>query len=211
MARFLTGDKNVDREILLKLDNIEIMTFCKTRYGLELCNEDFFRNYLMRNYPNIYYTSRNNREKSWKQIYLENMFYIGELERKYRLIYTPEYLLSPQQILYFIRDVNRRYQNEIDYGTESIINILFVESLKTKDKALIQRYINAHPDINAWARAFAESIHTRNLDLFKFLMEKAGEDIPISLYEQIYERLKILQLKEFIRVFRNILIEKRII
>ena len=83
MNRFFTGNKDTDREILFRVkDKNAILGICSSsRYGKDLCNSDFFRNYLMRNYPNIYDVYIIKINNDWKSSFFVNLKYIDKLKK----------------------------------------------------------------------------------------------------------------------------------
>jgi len=85
MERF-SGNKDVDREILSKLDDKNLLKACQiNKYFWEkVCNEDFFRNRLLNNYPNI----RREDIKNWKEFHLRAIYYISKMKEDYGYVYN---------------------------------------------------------------------------------------------------------------------------
>lgn len=81
MERFLTQNRDADREILLRIkNNRELLVFCSSEYGKKLCDENFFKRYIQLNYPDIYKLSSwyyYKYNQSWKQFYLRIIYEIA--------------------------------------------------------------------------------------------------------------------------------------
>lgn len=80
----LSGNKNTDREILLKLKDHDVMNYCnnvENRFIYkEVCNDSFFHNYMIIHYPNVlkYKTG----DMTWKQYYLKTIWYISKMKEE---------------------------------------------------------------------------------------------------------------------------------
>lgn len=113
MENFFTGNKDADREILLRVkDNKELLTLCSSsKYGKDLCNSDFFRNYLMKNYPNIYEKSEN--IKNWKNWYLLNIHFIGKLEEEFNAIYSAKSNVLPKYLYDYFKIIIQKYHIKV--------------------------------------------------------------------------------------------------
>ena len=86
---FPTGQKDVDREILSKLPDKDVITACSANSYLKkkVCDEGFFKRRLEINYPelkfftnDIYYETAERRYPTYKQAYLETVYYISKME-----------------------------------------------------------------------------------------------------------------------------------
>jgi len=80
----LSGNKNTDREILLKLKDNDVINYCNNTKNKfiykEICNESFFHNYMIIHYPNVlkYKTG----DMTWKQYYLKTIWYISKMKEE---------------------------------------------------------------------------------------------------------------------------------
>jgi len=83
MERF-SGNKDIDREILSKLDDKNLLKACQVNkyFWNQVCNEDFFRNRLLKMFPEIKREDIKNI-KNWKKFYLQvmDMFTLLEILR----------------------------------------------------------------------------------------------------------------------------------
>jgi len=85
MERF-SGNKDVDREILSKLDDRNLLQACQVNKYVwnQVCNEDFFRNRLLKMFPEI----KREDIKNWKEFYLQAIYYISKMKEDYGYVYT---------------------------------------------------------------------------------------------------------------------------
>lgn len=85
MERFFSGNKDADRIILDNLDDRDLLKACSVgKYALEICDETFFRNRLIKKYPN---TLQYKNGKSWKKYYLDVIYYINKMKEDYDFEY----------------------------------------------------------------------------------------------------------------------------
>lgn len=105
----LTGNKDCDREILYRIDNEIILEIIETDYGAKICNEDFFRNYLMKNYPGFYKEAIKNFPGYYKKAltqnfrYWENIFIpflrdIFDLKKEFDFVYEKNCKEFPKEL-----------------------------------------------------------------------------------------------------------------
>lgn len=84
----LTGVKDVDRKILIDIDNErDFLSLCASNKSLQnLCQEEnIYWRRLEKHYPDIY--QKKPVLQTWKEWYLKNMKAIGELKEKYSFTY----------------------------------------------------------------------------------------------------------------------------
>ena len=88
MKGFQEHGKDIDREILFKIkDDKEFLKSCNLNnyFRNEVCNDNFFRTRLSITYPNTLKYKIN--EQTWKQYFLEVIYYIAKLKEDYRYKY----------------------------------------------------------------------------------------------------------------------------
>ena len=85
---FPTGQKDVDREILSKLPDEDVIKSCSVNsyFREKVCDEGFFKRRLDNSYPELefiideeYYISAGRIYPSYKQAYLETVYYISKM------------------------------------------------------------------------------------------------------------------------------------
>lgn len=83
IQRNFSGNKDADREILLKLhEDKDLLSVCSvSKYALTLCNEDFFRNRMQNKYPVM--KKLKDKNMKWKQYYLYTVYYVDKLKREF--------------------------------------------------------------------------------------------------------------------------------
>ena len=110
---FLTGNKDVDREILFKLPYYdEFIVFYNTEYGRCLCNETFFENALRIYFP------RSLEECAYSvikkaDIYLFNLKVKRALFQLFRFEYKPDYNFTAQYYFHELCVYKTKYLEEI--------------------------------------------------------------------------------------------------
>ncbi len=177
---FLTGNKDVDRTILEKLSDRDILNACKTdKYTKEkVCDETFFRNLVYNRYPGTIKYKDYVKQRDWKNFYLSIIYYIDKLEKEYNFNYIEE------------RKKEKNLSAELEYLSRKSIpkyikyneNLNFVLKNATKNpnlpvvKYLVERGADIHYD-NEYALRWA--IGNGDLDIVKYLNEQ-GADIHIS-------------------------------
>ena len=89
MERSLTWNKDVDKEILLRLDDKTLLNFCKTsKYGNILCqDENFWIRKINSKYPLLKEFKHDN--ETWKQLFIRMTYYIAKLDEEFGIPYIP--------------------------------------------------------------------------------------------------------------------------
>ncbi len=86
-----TNVKDLDREILMKLPDDDLIKVCSlNKYMFQsVCDEQFFHRRLQQYYPDIMlnYVKRP-YDKTWRQYFLEIVYYINKLKEKYNYTYS---------------------------------------------------------------------------------------------------------------------------
>ena len=113
MERSFSQNKDVDREILGKLDDRDLFqTVLTSKYAYEITNNDnFWRNRLLKRYEStIPYKAEN---MSWKRYYLSVIYYIGKLREEAKFEYSqgdPKYLYK----LLVLQKLDRLISHRVD-------------------------------------------------------------------------------------------------
>jgi hypothetical protein len=94
----LTGNKDCDREILYRIDNEIILEIIETDYGVKICNEDFFRNYLMKNYPGFYKEALTQNFRYWELIFIPFLRDIFDLKKEFDFVYEKNCKEFPKEL-----------------------------------------------------------------------------------------------------------------
>jgi ankyrin repeat protein len=84
----LSGIKDVDREILSKLDDRELLKTCsidKYTWGT-VCDDAFLRRRLLSKYSEI--EQYKSEEESWKKFFLRAIYYISKMKEEYEYNYS---------------------------------------------------------------------------------------------------------------------------
>lgn len=153
--KMLTGKKDQDLLILMKLDDRSIINFCiasgKNKYAVKLCSdEDFWRNRLNKNFPKLDLYNEYWKNQSFKEKYLKTIYYVDKLKREYNFDFQqgdPELsykTLKLKQALY-----NKLINDNMDpyfYQKYQPVFDVFKEALKRKDLIIKSLFYSIYND-----------------------------------------------------------------
>jgi ankyrin repeat protein len=192
-----SGNKDVDRLILLKLDSDrEILEICiLNKYAKSLCNEDFFRNRVYQKFPN---SVPFKTTTTWKKYYLSLIYYIdkmknlgfnflsGDAKSYYEILNEKNEIGAMSLALekgyidlvkYYIEDKNIDLSS---YSTNLNYNILMAMAAEKGYKDIINYFISK--GANNWDQAMSFAIKGGQKDLVNFFIEKGAENWDMALY-----------------------------
>lgn len=178
MQKFFSGNKDVDRLILEKLNDKDLLKTCKLgKYALELCDENFFRKRLMKDYPD---SVKYKNDKSWKNYYLSTIYYVSKMKEEYNFVYKSG---DPKE-----------YWNMLNF--KGYVALLFELIGKNKAKDLYEIKIINYPALVNTAFAIHGAARNNHKDFIDYLLsqkenqfilnkglEGATEDNNIELIE----------------------------
>ena len=94
MERTFSGIKDVDRKILEKLDDKDLLSILLTnKYLNKILDERFWRNRLIQRYPGAISFKKEEKEEgaghtqTWKRYYLTTVYYVNKLKREFNYDY----------------------------------------------------------------------------------------------------------------------------
>ena len=81
----LTGIKDLDREILNKVNDADLLKVCSVdkRMWNEVCDDDFLRRRLEKNHPGVV-----QYKETWKDFFLDVTHIIAKMQEEYEFTYT---------------------------------------------------------------------------------------------------------------------------
>jgi ankyrin repeat protein len=161
----LSGIRDVDREILGKLDDKSLLIACSVdKYTWNtICDDNFLKRRLLSKYPQIEIYKLKN--ETWKHFFLRATHYIALLKEKWGYDYTFGDFIKQLIIL-------NRYKNK-----EKYINNLLWESAEEGELALVISSLKKGADIHSQDDyAFRIASQFGNLEVAKYLLEN-GADI----------------------------------
>ena len=163
--RQLSGIRDVDREILGKLDDESLLKACSIdKYTWNtICDDAFLKRRLLSKYPEIEIYKLKN--ETWKHFFLRATHYIALLKEKWGYDYKFGNFITQNNLF-------KRYKNK-----EKYINRLLKESAEEGELALIMWSLKKGIDINDQDDyALRISSQLGNLEVVKYLLEN-GADI----------------------------------
>ncbi len=180
---FLSGNKDVDREILSKLSDKDLLFACKTNtYAYDnICDKTFFRNLVYNRYSEtIKYKDlvKVNKQKDWKNFYLSVVYYVGKLKEDFSYEYKAdgspelEYLSRKFYIEIFLRkhvDLKNPYAK---YDENRAFLFSIIENNRKILQYLIEKGVDIHKDNNYALRI---AVNDDNLAIVKILVENKAD------------------------------------
>ena len=164
-----TKNKDVDREILLRIDNDkELLNICNlNKYALSLCNESFFRNRLALTYPESYSIILENKPSGmkWKEYYLKIIYYVAKLAEEYNF----QFVEGDPEKYYKILKEPLEYKQMYEASKNDYLDLIiyFIEESSEK---------YTWSDVLKWGiSGAAEKGH---LDLVKYFLSLIDTNIP---------------------------------
>ena len=165
MQRYLTGNPDADREILLNVDERELLTICSppyNQYSKKLCNENFWRARVNKYYPDaVKYKGK----ESWKNYLLSLIYYIDKLKREFDFTYSSGDAKEYYNIL------SARYTDSSKAGEAAALGAL----------DLIDYLINKKR-LNDFQRAYIDAARYRQIKILKYLEDKGFNNWNLGLY-----------------------------
>ena len=159
----LSGLKDVDREILKRVDDKELVRVCSTdrKTWSEVCDDDFLKRRLAK-YPGIEKYKRQN--ETWKQFFLRFIYYTSKLREEHQFEYT---------------DGNFKKQYELLENYKGKWNDLLFHASRAGELSVVKYAVQNGADIHAYNdNAIRNAAEKGHLELVKFLVDK-GANIHI--------------------------------
>jgi hypothetical protein len=157
----ISGIRDVDREIIGKLEDFEILNACSiNKYTWNIvCDDQFLRRRLITKYPEI--EKEKMKNESWKRFFLRAVNYIKLMKQEFNYEYT-------------FGNINKQYKILKDYRGS---NDLLLNSSKRGELALVIWSLNIGANVHAeYNRALIGASKNGHLETVKYLVE-AGANI----------------------------------
>ncbi len=203
---FPTGNKDVDRTILEKLSDRDILIACQTNYYTQkkICDETFFRNLVYSRYTGTIKYKDYVKIRNWKNFYLSVIYYMDKLYKEYNFVYSEENIkekdISPE-LEYLSRKISDPFFSlesrliaasknghlpVVKYLVEKGVSVNIEDDLALAYasrnghletvKYLVKHGANIHADNE---RALIFTIDVGHFEIIKYLV-KHGADIHIN-------------------------------
>ncbi len=185
MKNFPTGIKDVDREILSKLPDEDVIKSCSLNKYLreKVCDESFFERRMRENYPELKITvgyrayGASGIYPNYKEAYLETVYYISKM-KEINYDYVPS--RSPPKIQYHrakqVHDIISRlkkHKYEAWRGVAPLRDIIKMEDLNLIKYAM--KLYDFDTDTQRDALSYANM--GRYLDIVKYFADREGADL----------------------------------
>ena len=152
----LTGIKDLDQEILGKVDDRELLRACSVdkRMWNEVCDDNFLRRRLEKKYPGI-----EEYKPSWKEFFLDVTRTIAEMKEEYDFTYTGG-------------NYKKQYNLLKKYGGVKLLEMAIVEG----ELSLVPFVFNRWEVFEPWMSiALRHAVEKGYLNIVKLLVEKGTE------------------------------------
>ena len=176
----LTGIKDLDREILERVDDKELLTVCSIdkRMWNEVCDDVFMKRRLMKKYPGI-----EKYKPSWKEFFLDVTKTVADMKDIYGFTYTGGNYKKQYKLL------QKNWDN---------INHLMTSSAIAGELSLvIYAFSNGADFLPNMQRDLAYAVREGHLDIVKFFVEKgvtpSQHEIDIAVREKHPEIVEYLR------------------
>ncbi len=209
-----TGLKDADREILSKLEeDTDLLNACSVnKYAWKLCDDIFFRNRLIRKYPDAV---KYNKSGKWKEYYLRTIFYISKLLEKYNFVYKTGNPKIYYDILFKTQHVHIQLEEAAENNYLDLVNFLlsmqpaFMRYLYIQyiiggatlnnNIDMIQHFLK-EADVNALDQGLIRAVQKNNYNLVNLFVEKGANafEVAIKIAEIANDRKMIDYLKKFL-------------
>jgi hypothetical protein len=156
----ISGIKDIDREILGKLDDRELLKACSidSYTWNTVCDDAFLRRRLLTKYPEI--EQYKLQRESWKQFFLRTIYYISKMKEQYKYEYTFGDFVSQYSLL------SRYIYNK---------NTLFIQSAKEGELAIVIWSLKNGASIHVLEDlALLEASQEGRTEIVKYLVESGS-------------------------------------
>ena len=167
----LSGIRDVDREIMDKVDDRELLNACSiNKYTWSIvCDDAFLRRRLLNKYPEIEQYKGN--EETWKRFFSRSIHYITLLKDKYDYIYTFGNFIVQYNI--FKREIKRR--------SSSTKNSLLVNAADSGELALVMWCLETGADIHYDNDlALRWTSNNGHLEVVKYLIKNGAHFVALD-------------------------------
>ena len=217
----LTGIKDLDREIVNKLSDRDLLQICSLNktYSQRVCDDSYFRLRTEKGFPEtIQYKDSVNPQRTWKNHYLNIVNYVDLLQEKYKYEYkkldkSPELLyLARRLVHHYIYNKNRALIYASIHGKLPIVKYLVEQGANVNhnnDLSLVYASENGHLTVVKYLVEHCANIHANNneslrfailkghLSVVKYLVENGADlksiDSKTIRYAQEYKYLDIVE------------------
>ncbi len=178
--RSLTGIKDVDREILYKMSDKDILSICivNKTYSNKICDETFFHNLILERYQETIPSKDYIQKRSWRNHYLNIVKYIDLLKTEFEYVYetkdkNPELFYKLKTFFKEFPYINNNYY-------------LFYSLFKEKKIYLIKYLVELGLEEEHYLDVLNRSI-TNNLELLDYLIKNSPYELDYyKLMEQAF-------------------------
>lgn len=185
----LSGIRDVDREILSKIDDKDLLKTCSIdKYTWEkVCDDGFLQRRLGKKYPEI--EQYKMEGESWKRFFLRAIHYITKLKEKYSFIYTfGDFVNQCWLFNNYISDINKFLLQSSEKGELALVIYSLDKGAKNSSaiyRAAKNGYLNIVKYLTERGTEFYES------DLLSDLLTIASENGHLDIVQYLVENVEM--------------------
>ena len=164
-----SGNKDVDREILLRIesDDILLKACSVNKYALSLCDDMFFYNRVKREYP-IAFQIKENKEVNWKHYFLSIIKYKADIEKRFNFKLKDGDFKKYFDVLSFMEEREMKEYDKIQFSIQTGIN-------KYAKHLLGYYMINRYGRIDS--NFVYKAIRYNNLEMVKYFLQNTRKTV----------------------------------
>jgi ankyrin repeat protein len=159
---FILGIKDLDRHLVMYLDDRDVLNMMLNKDYKNLLDENFFHNLLLKKYPLLIRLKK--KEETWKQFYLRQVYYLAKVKELHGIDYIP----TPS---YFPKRAN-------DETKKGLNHILFSYSFLNDEKG-IKLFLEKGADKNS---GLMGAVSAKNKKLIEYFISLGANDFNTSVY-----------------------------
>ncbi len=205
MKNFPTGIKDVDREILRKLPDEDVIKSCSVDKYLreKVCDEQFFERRIQENYPELideYPESFKLLYSSYKQGYLETVYYISKMkEIGYDYVKNGELPRSQYYKSKRVYDIISRLKKHKYESWRGVISLMDI--IRMNDLNLIKYAMKIYDFAEDTRQKALLNSGTFNLNIVKYFADQG--ELSAYIIQMYLERARRAGDVEMIKYFEN--------
>lgn len=175
----LSGNKDVDREILSNLDDEELLKACSIdKYTWNnVCDDGFLKRRILVKYPDIEQYKK--PEESWKKFFLRATYFISLMKENYGYIYKSGDFAGQHFILSFGEDKNKLLLTATRFGEFELVKWSIENGANDLNEALVLASMEGKLEILKYLIERGANIHHKN-DLALLMAETNNHTAIVS-------------------------------
>lgn len=185
MERAFSGHQDVDREILMNLNDKSLLKVCIANNYLrtKVCDDSFLKRRMKKNYPGA--VEYKPKDKTWRQYFLETIYFVDKMMTEFNYNYTFGNAEKQYKIFDTFNNIPINYSLIVSESIREKQNALVIDFLKNIDLTEnIARYLIIFGDLEILKYAF-EKLPNFKTNYSEFAMQFALEGGHIEKFNYL--------------------------